>query len=239
MEWYFTNLDFPQNKGDFPYFSPPFGVFGRVFGREFRRLILLISGWLCGVPSGGNQSTPPTLPGKGKSSGPQQPLKGKNVSCLEGILLACILFPPFYVVVGKYSAVTKKGEHVCLLACFFGGEKSHTNLTWNVSPTTSQKLSSTQMDQLLLHVFQTFLQLLLCPVAQRENLGSMINGFVSSGWISLTNPLVVVYLESVNVLPFTVLNSFLNVCAVYLVARLLVSHVAVGKLGCNHHENPW
>ena len=119
----------------------------------------------------------------------------------------------------------------------WGVKKATQILTWNVSPTISEKLSSTQMDQLLLHVFQTFLQLLLCPVAQRENLGSMINGFVSSGWFSLTNPLVVVYLEIVNVLPFTVLNSFLNVCAVYLVAKLLVSHVAVGKLGCNHHEN--
>jgi len=31
---YFTNPDFPEIFGDFPYFSPPFGVKTRVFGRE-------------------------------------------------------------------------------------------------------------------------------------------------------------------------------------------------------------
>ena len=30
MEYYFTNLDFPEIAGDFPYNSPPFGGPGRV-----------------------------------------------------------------------------------------------------------------------------------------------------------------------------------------------------------------
>ena len=30
---YSTNLGFPEIAGDFPYFSPPFGVKTRVFGR--------------------------------------------------------------------------------------------------------------------------------------------------------------------------------------------------------------
>ena len=90
---------------------------------------MLISGSLCGVPSGGNQSTPPTLPGNKTSSGPQQPFKRGYVSCMEGMKHPHVYFSrPFESRgVKSFSAVTKKGEHVCLLAGFLGGEKSHTN----------------------------------------------------------------------------------------------------------------
>ena len=240
MEWYFTNLDFPQNKGDFPYFSPPFGGFWSCFRSRtnLNPKVDFVDLWFAlWVPEGTSPLLPPFL---------AKEIIGAPATFKGDMLFAWRVFTRMYIVppllcrgVKSFSAVTKKGEHVCLLAGFLGVKKATQILTWNASPTISQKLSSTQMDQLLLHVFQTFLQLLLCPVAQREHLGSMINGFVSSGWFSLTNPLVVVYLEIVNVLPFTVLNSFRNVCAVYLVAKSLVSHVVVGKLGCNHHENPW
>ena len=44
MEYYFTNLGFPEIAGDFPYFSPAFGVKTRVWGRyNLTRNIIFLS----------------------------------------------------------------------------------------------------------------------------------------------------------------------------------------------------